>query len=192
MTVQPHTDTDHTPEQTLLTVQQRLNALVDPAEIADDVEARLDRLFAEGADPGVIDAIADNTADLVDQAHVLQDNLRTTLETARALRDQREQARQALENLREAMRNVDTDVPEIEELYEAIEEINVSYMWDYIYESVYDQITQNTPLNWDEAVDLVTLVTEGGLGAGVLEDDHPLWRELREWLAFVKRELGGE
>jgi len=180
---QPINPADTEIDDALLVIQQRVSALVDPELIGDDISMRLDRLHADGADPGVLDALADNAADLIDQTNTLADHLRTAIHSARALREQRELARRALEDFKAAVRNVDTDVPEVEEMYEAIQELDMQWMWDATYEIIYDQITANTPLEWNEAVQLIDILT----GDGPAPDDI-LWNELREWLAFVRTE----
>lgn len=186
MTAPTHTHDSRTDAgDDLLAIQQRVVALADPSALVDGVLADLDRLYQDGADPGVLNAIEDSTADLLAHARQLHDTVTATVELARTLRTQREEARQALDELRSAVRTVDTDVPEIEELYEAIEETTMEWLWDTIYEQIYDQIVINSPLHWNEAVDLISLLTEGELA-----DDHPLWNEVREWLDAARRETG--
>ncbi len=174
---------DPDPADALTVVQVQSNALVEPALIADDITARLDRLFDDGADPQVIQALADQTADLVDMSDALQGYLRTAIESARALRDQREQARQQLADLKTAMEDVNVSVPEIEALYASVEEMMLDWVWELSDENLREDIMANTGLTYPEAVKLLDILRGDGPSP-----DSPLWNELREWINFAQQE----
>jgi sugar/nucleoside kinase (ribokinase family) len=174
---------DQEVDRALAAVQQHVNDLADPRDSAGAIADALDRLYATGADAGTVNTIHAHAVEMLETSQSLHQVVRTTLEMARALREQRER-------LRQAIADVDISVPEIEELVETIREETSEeeywYLQDLIQESFVDEIAMNTGLNWTEAGQLADILT-----GGVLEDDHPLWDELREWLAAVARESSG-
>jgi sugar/nucleoside kinase (ribokinase family) len=173
---------DEEVDRTLVAVQQHVSDLADPRDSAGAIADALDRLYATGADAETVNAIHAHAVEMFETSQSLHQVVHTTLEMARALREQRER-------LRQAIADVDISVPEIEELVETIrEETSEDDYWglmDMFHDSLTDDIAMNTGLNWHEAGQLSDIIT-----CGVLEEDHPLWDELREWLAAVARESG--
>jgi prefoldin subunit 5 len=175
---------DQEVDRALEAVQQHVNDLADPRDSAGAIADALDRLYATGADADTVNTIHTHAVEMLETSQSLHQVVRTTLEMARALREQRER-------LRQAIADVDISVPEIEELVETIREETSEeeywYLQDLVQESFIDEIAMNTGLNWTEAGQLAGVLLSGG----DLEDDHPLWDELREWLAAVAREASG-
>ncbi len=91
--------------------------------------------------------------------------------------------RKVLDDLKRAVDTVDLDVPEIEALFETVEEMVTEQTWEYIWEVQIDGVVSNTPLRWDEASRLVGILD----GDHNLADGDPLWDALREWIAEVSR-----
>jgi hypothetical protein len=170
----------------LAVVQEAVSTLANPIPILEDIEAELDILAGEEADPEALDAIHNNAITLLDSQQRLATAFMTTLELAKALKDQREQARQGLAELKQAIDDADRDVPEVESLWQTIEEIiseeNEMYLWDMMYEVIDDQIAFGSGLSHTEAAALTNLLT-----GGCFEDDHPLWDELRDWIRRAEK-----
>jgi hypothetical protein len=175
---------DREVDRALAAVEQHVNDLADPRDSAGAIADALDRLYASGADAGTVNAIHAHAVEMLETSQSLHQVVQTTLEMARALREQRERLRQAIAEM-------DTSVPEIEDLVETIREETSEeeywYLQDMIVDSVVEDLALNTPLSWQEASQLADVILTGG----ELEDGHPLWDELREWLAAVARESGG-
>jgi sugar/nucleoside kinase (ribokinase family) len=173
---------DQEVDRALAAVQQHVNDLADPRDSAGAIADALDRLYATGADADTVNTIHAHAVEMLETSQSLHQVVRTTLEMARALREQRER-------LRQAIADVDVSVPEIEELVETIREETSEddYWWlmDMFHENLTEDIVSNTGLSWQEAGQLTDIIT-----GGALEEDHPLWDELREWLAAVARESG--
>jgi hypothetical protein len=173
---------DQEVDRTLIAVQQHVSDLADPRDSAGAIGDALDRLYTTGADAEAVEAIHTHAVEMLETSQSLHQVVQTTLEMARALREQRE-------HLRLAIAEIDTSVPEIEELVETIrEETSEDDYWclmDMFHENLTEDIVSNTGLNWQEAGQLADILT-----GGALEEDHPLWDELREWLAAVARESG--
>src|SRR5574342_429276 len=112
----------------LTVVQEAVSTLANPIPILEDIEAELDVLNEEEADPEALNAIHTNAITLLDAQQRLAAAFMTTLELAKALKDQREQARQGLAELKQAIENADTDVPEIEQLWQMVEESNMEWL----------------------------------------------------------------
>lgn len=108
-------------------------------------------------------------------------NFAAAMKIAQLIRQQRDQTQQALGDLKKAMAVIDTDVPEVEELFESVEQITIEgvqddvfvWMWDYIH----DQIVAASPLNWFQVDSLTTALT-----SGLIAQNDPLWAELLDWL----------
>ena len=183
MSTSPPDLVDQEVDRALAAVQQHVNTLADPRDSAGALADALDRLYATGADVDTVDTIHAHAVEMLETSQSLHQVVRTTLEMARALREQRER-------LRQAIAEGDISVPEIDELVETIrQETAEDEYWclmDMFHENLTDDIAMNTGLSWQEAGQLTGILT-----GGVLEEDHPLWDELREWLAAVARESGG-
>lgn len=184
-TTPPVNAPDPDPEQTaLVAIGRAANALIDPDVIVDAVGVQLDALASGGADPQRLDVIHDASRDLAEQAHTLHNQVRTALEIARSVREQREAARGKLDALRRAMDDIDLDVPEVEEMYQAVEEMTMDWAWEVAADNLHDEIVSNTPLDWREAGNLIDLIN----GDGPALDD-PRWHELRDWLRHMRQEV---
>lgn len=164
----------------LAVVQEAVSVLANPIPVLEDIEAELDILNDEAADPDALNAIHNNAVTLLDSQQRLATAFMTTLELAKALKDQREQARQRLADLKEAIDNADTSVPEIESLWEMVEESNMEwlmYSFDDEWERPVEDLINTTPLDEDEAHSLINVL----IGQD-LPQDHYLWDELRDWI----------
>ena len=93
-------------DQRLAVVQEAVSVLANPIPVLEDIEAELDILNDEEADPEALNAIHQNAITLLDSQQRLATAFMTTLELAKALKDQREQARQTLAELQRAVDDV--------------------------------------------------------------------------------------
>ncbi len=168
-------------DQRLAVVQEAVSVLANPIPVLEDIEAELDILNDEEADPEALNAIHENAITLLDSQQRLATAFMTTLELAKALKEQREQARQGLDELKQAISSADLNVPEIEGLWETIEEMvsedSMNYFDDYAWDSMIDRIAEETPLDYRESYQLLNLLT-----GEQIEENHYLWDELRDWM----------
>lgn len=167
-------------DQRLATIQGAFSVLADPIPIIEDIEAELDILADEEADPEALQAIHSNAIALLDTQQRISSALKSVMEISAALRAQREEARQTLSDLRIAIETADTAVPEIEALWEMIEESNMEWLMfslDGEWERPVDELINTTPLDEDEARLLINIL----IGQD-LDLDHYLWDELRDWM----------
>lgn len=166
----------------LAVVQEAVSVLANPIPLLEDIENELDLLAGDEADPEALNAIHTNAVTLIDSQQRLATAFMTTLELAKALKDQREAARQTLADLKKSINDADMNVPEIEALWETIEEMvsedNMYYMDEYAWDTITDQIANESPLDYSEAVRILNLLT----GGNIIDDDHYLWDELRDWI----------
>jgi hypothetical protein len=173
-------ETDYTTE--LATLSQRIGDLVDPGQAAYDIGNVLETLYAKGTDAEALETIQAGAEKLLETSDQLLQAFKTTVEIARALQQQRNQASQKLAQLRQAIAEEDWNQPEIEQLIESIreqiEECNQQYFYDVWFDMASDQIVSSTGLDWNDASRLLGLIT----GDTDLPIDHGLWIELREWL----------
>jgi DNA repair exonuclease SbcCD ATPase subunit len=160
----------------LAVVQEAVSTLANPIPILEDIEAELDILNEEAADPEALNAIHTNAITLLDAQQRLATAFMTTLELAKALKDQREQARQTLAELKRAIEECDIENPDVEALAESIREEQDEMLWYTLDDMLADNIAQNSALTYVEANDLLCLLT------GEIDTDHYLWDELRDWM----------
>ena len=166
-------------ESRLTVVQQAVDDLVDTNFIVEDIENELDILADEEADPEALGAIHGHAITLLDAQARLNAAFQTALELAAALKGQRESARQSLVELKAAISNIDTDVPEINDLWQAAEESASEWLMYSLYdpwENVVEQLINTTPLEEEEASKLIGVLTEE------FDPEHYLWDELRDWV----------
>jgi methylthioribose-1-phosphate isomerase len=187
MQTEPKTDTTPADELTheLALVSDQVRALADPTGAVDTIVVALDRLYAQGADDQALADIQTGGEQLLAITDASTQALRGAVELAQRIKQQRDQAEDALQRLRQAMDALDTDMPEIQALFESVEEMLMDETWEYIYdtlwETVYDRVFSATPLDYRESVTLTDYLTDGCLPL-----DHPLWDELRAWMAKVE------
>ena len=166
-------------ESRLTVVQQAVDDLVDTNFIVEDIENELDILADEEDDPEALGAIHGHAITLLDAQARLNAAFQTALELAAALKGQRESARQSLVELKAAIANIDTDVPEINDLWQAAEESASEWLMYSLYdpwENVVEQLINTTPLEEEEASKLIGVLTEE------FDPEHYLWDELRDWV----------
>jgi hypothetical protein len=160
----------------LALVSDQVRALADPAGAVDTIVVALDRLYAQGADDQALVAITDAST----QA------LRGAVELAQRIKAQRDQVQQTLADLKQAMGDVNLGVPEVEQLFEAVEEMMADDVWMYaidsLWENIMDDIATNTGFTYSEADDLIDLLRFCSLNV-----DHPAWSELHAWMARTQR-----
>ena len=181
MTTDTHTQTDLAGELAL--VEQQARALGNPLPAVDAIVDDLNRLYDRGADLPTLQAIQANAGALLDAVQQSGQTLHAALDLAGRIKQQRDLTRQALDDLKRAIDTVDLDVPEIEALFETVEEMVTEQTWEYIWEVQIDGVVSNTPLSWDEASRLVGILD----GDHNLTDGDPLWDALREWIGEVNR-----
>ncbi len=161
----------------LAVVQEAVSVLANPIPVLEDIEAELDMLNDEEADPEALNAIHENAITLLDSQQRLATAFMTTLELAKALKDQREQARQTLAELQRAIEECDTDNPDIDALVMSISEEQEEWIWYTLDDMQAENIAEESGLDYSEAYQMMNILTGGGL-----DTDHYLWGELRDWM----------
>jgi predicted nuclease with TOPRIM domain len=187
MATDPVTDTTPADElaHELALVADQVRALADPTGAVDTIVIGLDRLYSQGADTDALADIQTGGEALLAIIDASTQALRSAVELAQRIQQQRDQAEEALQRLRQAMDELNTDMPEIQAMFESVEEMLMDETWTYIfdtlYEVVYDNVFSNTGLDYNESVTLIELLTDY-----TIREDHPLWDELRAWMAKVQ------
>lgn len=165
----------------IATLEQTVSGLIDPARFADNIMDSLNDLAQQEADPASLEAIYSNASALTDTASTLNQTMQASLKLARSVQQQRDAAKKALDDLREAMRRVDTLDPEISAFYDSVEEVLMVWhqeSWvDDMYEMLIDEAINFTCLDGNEVGQLLDMLTGDGP-----DYDHYLWHELREWI----------
>jgi hypothetical protein len=165
----------------LAVIQEAANNLINPALLVEDIENELDILAEEQADPEAINAIHTNAITLFDAQERLTTAFATTMEVAQTLKQQREDARTALADLKRSIAEANIDVPEIEDLWTTIEEMvsddQMLYFDDMAREHIIERIWDASPLDYSESNRIVDLLT-----GNEIETDHYLWDDLRDWM----------
>lgn len=164
--------------------EQRLTSMIRPDVAVDEINQSLADLYDDGADPEALTGVQDQVFNLLQQARVLLETASATHEIARTIKDQRDQMIEDLAEMKRAIRQVDTSVPEIDLMYQEIEEMSMEWAFDVTMDNIEEEIAGNTPLSWEEAGTIVEAFINGELDA-----DSPLWPELRTWLASAAQEL---
>jgi hypothetical protein len=188
MQTEPKTDTTPTDElaHELALVSDQVRALADPAGAVDTIVVALDRLYAQGADDQALADIQAGGERLLAITDASTQALRGAVELAQRLKQQRDQVEKTLSELKRAMENLDFGVPEIEQLFESVEEMMADEVWMYaidsLWENIMDDIATNTGLTYSEADDLIDLLRFCSLNV-----DHPAWSELHAWMARTQR-----
>ena len=181
MTTDIYTPADLASELAL--VEQQARALGNPLPAVDAIVDDLNQLYDHGADLPTLQAIQANAGALLGAVQSSGQTLHAALDLAGRIKQQRDLTRQALDDLKRAVDTVDLDVPEIEALFETVEEMVTEQTWEYVWEVQIDGVVSNTPLSWDEASRLIGILD----GDHNLTDGDPLWDALREWIAEVSR-----
>jgi methyl-accepting chemotaxis protein len=180
----PANNVNDTPDYSaqLATVERQVEALADTGQVVEQMAGALDYLYETGADATALQAVSDNASQLLETNQQLDQALKSVAEIARTIQQQRDATRQALSELKAAIEQADTGVPEISDLYESLSEMAQedaeTYLMEVLWEIVVDNITSTTSLSYSEAVELTDLLT-----GGLIEEDHPVWQELREWIS---------
>ncbi len=162
-------------DQRLAVVQEAVSVLANPIPVLEDIEAELDILNDGEADPGALNAIHENAITLLDSQQRLATAFMTTLELAKALKDQREQARQTLADLQRAVEECDVENPDIEALAESIREEQDEMLWYFFEEMLIDHLVDDTPLTYQEGNHFITVLRE-------IDAGDVLIAELKEWI----------
>ena len=183
--MQPSNDlTTETPDYSarLATVEMQVGALADTTQVVEELAGALDYLYDTGADSSALQVVSDNASMLLETNQQLDQALKSLAEIARTVQQQRDATRQALTALKAAIEDVNTNVPEIAELYdtvsETVQEDVESYMLDVMWEILVDHITTESPLTYSEALELTDLLT-----GGLIDPEHPVWQDLRSWIS---------
>lgn len=166
----------------LATVEMQVNALANTDQVVEQMAGALDYLYETGADTSAIQVVSDNASQLLEANQQLDQALKSVAEIARTIQQQRDVTRQALGNLKAAIEDADMSVPEIASLYDELSEMAQedaeTYILEIMWEIVVNNITDNTSLSYSEAIELTDLIT-----GGLIEEDHPIWQELRSWIS---------
>ncbi len=182
--MQPGSNVNDTPDYSaqLATVEMQVGALADTDQVVAELAGALDYLYETGADATALQVVSDDATRLLEANQQLDQALKTVAEVARTIQQQRDATRQALGHLKAAIEDVNTNVPEIAELYDAVSETVQddveSYMLDVMWEILVDHITTESPLSYSEAVELTDLLT-----GGLIDPEHPVWQDLRDWIS---------
>lgn len=165
----------------LIALSEQVHALADTGPVVEALSDSLNYLYETGADARALETVHANASTLLDTTQQLNQAFGAAMKIAQLIRQQRDQTQQALVDLKKAMAVIDTDVPEVEELFESVEQITIEGvqddMWVWMWDFVHDQITAATPLNWFQADILTTALT-----SGMIPQNDPLWTELLDWL----------
>lgn len=186
MTTKTNAPYDDTTERQIVALETKARAALTAHQpIMEDLAAHLDALFAAGAPGEVLDDIQARAVDLVAVAGEQRIATQASLELARKIQQQRDQTRQALDNLKAAIKHADVDVPEISELWATIEEYVVDEMDldEIASDHIANQAWFCTPLEFDEALGLLNIL----LGLVDVPPSSPLWPELKSWIARADR-----
>lgn len=182
--MQPSSDFNDTPDYSsqLATVEMQVGTLADTHQVVDQMAGALDYLYETGADSAAIQVLSENASQLIEANQQLDQAMKAVAEIARTIQQQRDVTRQALSTLKAAIEDADTGVPEIADLYDSLSEMAQEdaecYVLDVMWEIVVDNVTSNTSLTYSEAIELVDLLT-----GGLIEENHPIWQELRSWIS---------
>lgn len=175
----------------LAALEQTASALVDPTIAADVIEQGLNFIYTNEGEhlEAVLDDIQLSVNALVANADDLGAKLQAAVAMAKTLREQRESARQALQDLQDAIVNHDLSHPEIDGLIDSLTE-SITWeieeqIWDVLWEHVIDRITDESPLDYTQANHLLDILT-----GGEVAHDSPVWREITEWIDFVDQQSG--
>lgn len=169
------------PDRQLTLLGQAANALAAPDAAIEAIAGHLDALFDAGAPAAALDAIHTNAVDLAQAISQHQAALRAGLELAQRIQQQRDHTRQALDDLKAAIHRVDTNVPEIETMYDDIEQMVIEWQsltWaDDTWEYVINLLSDNSGLEIEEIDRMLNLLNGDGPGT-----ESDLWADLREWM----------
>lgn len=175
---QPHDDL----ETRLALIEHQVNGLANIQNIAAEVDDVLDELYAQGVDPGALDALDRDADDLLAQAEQIKQSFHASLELARTMKA-------ALDDICRAVKDGDRQNPLVDSLldqaYEEISEDAYVSASEMFYEDQVWGIEENTGLTAHEAGDLLDILN----GDHNLDPDDPAWEELREWIKHVQQSL---
>jgi hypothetical protein len=176
-----------TTETELAVLEETVRHLPVPTQAAELIADALNFLAENGAghQAAVLDDVYDATSTMLQTAQQLDQGFRASLNIAKTLRQQREDARQALADLKKALDEADLNNDDVAQLWEAAEECfneeQMWYIWDVMYEEVTERIWNSTPLSFEESRDLLNALTEEWI-----DSEHYLWNDLRDWLRRIK------
>ncbi|WP_119069168.1 hypothetical protein [Aggregatilinea lenta] len=182
--MQPGSNVNDTPDYSaqLATVELQVGALADTDQVVEELAGALDYLYETGADTAALQVVSDDATRLLEANQQLDQALKTVAEVARTIQQQRDATRRALTDLKAAIEDADTAVPEISDLYDALSEVAQedaeTYLMEILWDVVVDSITANTALTYSEAVELTDLLT-----GGLIDPEHPAWQDLRDWIS---------
>lgn len=172
-----HDDHDYASE--LAVIEERMTTLANPSQAVQAIWDELDRLYRDGADETPLRTIQSNAVDLMTTAQELDQAFRSAVELARTIQRQRDIINGQRSELKRAVEECDTDVPEIMELYESLEEdLMDNVFWEVFHEETITNIVDGTGFSWADAARLNDLLFfDLFLPAG-----HPIWDDLKAWM----------
>lgn len=182
MSDHPNPPVDNT-ETDLALLEETMRSLPVPAHAAEIISDGLNFLYENGADDKaeVLEDIHRAASAMLQTTQQINQGFGAALHIAKSLREQREEARQALSDLRKALDQIDLDHEDVAAVWEAAEECfnedQLWYIFDLMYEEVAERIYGSSPLLLTEAHELLDVLTGGRLDEG-----HYLWDELRGWM----------
>ena len=176
----------------LTTLEQQAAQAPNVQHAAEDISAELDYLQDVGADARALDVIHNSAADLFDASQQLGQAFGTAMSLAQRIKQQRDAASEALAELKRDLADADISVPEIALMFERIEEMVVEttqyWMADMQWEMLVEDLINTTPLSEKEASALADIL----LNEGAVPEDHPLWDEMRSWIARAQEAGRGQ
>ncbi len=176
MTENQNPPVDNT-ETELAVLEETVHNLAIPVQSAELIADALNFLAEHGADDkaAVLNDIYDATSAMLQTAQQLDQGFRASLNIAKTLRQQREDARQALADLKEAIDTCDVENPEIEALAESIREEQDEMLWYFFEEMLIDHLVDDTPLTYQEGSRFIQALRE-------IDAGDVLIAELKEWI----------
>lgn len=176
----------------LATLEQVANGIIDPTIQGDVIIQGLNFIYANGGDHlgPVLDDIQISTDTLIGTIGQLGSHLKAAATLAATWREQREAARQQLDDLKTAIAEQDSTNPEIADLImcieESINEESMCYYWEMAWEYVIERIGDSSPLSFSQVNRLMDILT-----GDELPHNSPRWNELNEWIDDTNRALYG-
>ncbi len=106
----------------LQTIEQRAVSLDEAMPSSETIWDTLDQLFQQGSDANALQLIQDETTNILRMTESLDQSFRSAINIAQTLKEQRDAHLKKLEDITDAIKTVDTNVPEIEELVDGVRE----------------------------------------------------------------------
>jgi hypothetical protein len=166
--------------QSLSLVDQRVSGVVSAA--GEDYEAicdLMDDLYEQGVNPASLSEIQDRTNALANTNQILVAAYESAVEAARVMRLHADQLADALERYKQAVLDLDPNLPETRAIYQrAWDEASIT-MYEAAYQTLPGEIYMSTGLTVSQAKILLDLITGDG---GFIDESDPIWDDLAAWI----------